>query len=74
MSDYVDRRVTSPTWALPPPYKQALKIKRSLELGKKTRQLCWLKFLFLEGEREIFYDDLKPVPVKTDIFGRAKKV
>ena len=74
MSDYVDRRVTSPTWALPPPYKQALRIKRSLELGKKTRQLCWLKFLLLEGEREIFYDDLKPILVKTDIFGWAKKV
>ena len=25
MKDYMDRRLTSPTWGSPPPYKQALK-------------------------------------------------
>ena len=35
MRDYMDRRVTSPTWGPPPPCKQALNFEKTLRMRLK---------------------------------------
>ena len=41
MRDYVDRRVTSPTWGSPPPCKQALSPQTDTIYKSPERDLPW---------------------------------
>ena len=37
MRDYIDRRVVSPTWGLPPPCKRTVKKPKKLILSSKAQ-------------------------------------